>query len=349
LTTLNFWLKLCPMARKLKLKKDDNVITTECCITKAAEEHRRRKIKRRVRSTIIFAVICAVVVAGYVIALLADRIFGAGSDITRFINRHILNNYGNGNQFIRTAIFIVVGYVIITLLQYFIRIFGIRASKRRQTIVSLFVSITQYIGGAVVLVMLMGVWNVDPTIIAAIIAALGIAIGFGAQNLIGDMLAGLFLIFENALRVGDFITFEDFRGEVIDVGIRATRLRSPAGDVKVINNSELRKFVNMSMHRSTAVCDIPIEYDENLERIEKIINSNLLAIGERIPAITEGPEYKGVIEFNDRGVIIRIVAKCKEEERPQTVRDLNRELKLLFDKNKIKIAVTKREMVTKKG
>ena len=300
--------------------------------------------KTKLRNNIIFAVVCAVVVAGWIIAEMADRIFGGGSRFTIWVNTHVLNNFGDGNRFIRTGVLLLVGYVIITALMTFTRLFGLKGSKRYQTIISLIASITKYIGGIIVLVLLMGIWNVDPTIIAAIIAALGIAIGFGAQGLIGDMLAGLFLIFENALKVGDFVTFDNFRGEVVEVGIRATRLRSRAGDVKVINNSELRVFINMSMHESTAVCDIAIEYTEDLQKVEKLVNDNLSKIRQKFPAITDGPWYLGVSAFTERGVVLRIVAKCDEDMKPQTTRDMNREFKMLFDKHKIKIAIPKIEV-----
>jgi small conductance mechanosensitive channel len=74
----------------------------------------------------------------------------------------------------------------------------------------------------------------------------------------------------------------------------------------------------------------------------------MLKIGDSIPAINDGPWYKGVAEFTDRGVSIKVMAKCNEEDRPQTIRDLNRELKLLFDKHKIKVAVPKIEITNPK-
>ncbi|MCL2228979.1 MAG: mechanosensitive ion channel family protein [Firmicutes bacterium] len=320
----------------------------ECNISRAAEEHRKRKLKRKIRFMIVLSVITAVVIAGYVISLMAERIFGEGTGLANFINRHILNRGGEANPFLQTMLIILLGYVIITWLGFIIRLFGLGRGKRRQTIVSLIASFTKYIGFMVILVLLTGTWNVDPTIVAAVIAALGIAIGFGAQGLIGDMLAGLFLIFENALRVGDFVTFDDFRGEVVEVGVRATRICARNGNVKVINNSELRVFINMSMHRSAAVCDIPIHHSEDFAKVEKIITDNLLVIADKIPAITEGPWFKGIVNFDDRGMVLRIVAKCSEDERPQTIRDMNREIKLLFDKKKIKIAVSQREIISKK-
>jgi len=314
-------------------------------MTKSAEEYQKAKHAGKVRKVTIFFVICLIAAAVYVLALLAGPIFGSGSKIAMLVDEHIFNKFGDANPFVTTVIYIFLGYIIITLLMFAISIFAIKGSKRRKTIVALITSLVKYIGYAILVVLLLNTWNVDPTIIAALIAALGIAIGFGAQGLVGDLLSGLFLIFENAIKVGDYVTFDEFRGEVVDVGIRTTRLRSPLGDVKVINNSELKAFVNMSMHRSVAICDITIEYGENILKVEKIINDNLPNIADRIPEINDGPWYKGVAEFSERGVVLKITAKCNEENRFQVTRDLNRQMKLIFDKHKIKIAVRKIEVV----
>jgi len=317
-------------------------------LTKSAEEYQRAKHAGKVRNVVFFCLFTAIVVAVFVLAFLTTEIFGANSKITNFINIQFFNKGGEGNAYLRTVIYIAVGYIIITLLEVLIELFAVKGSKRRKTIVTLIKSLAKYIGYAVLLVLLLKVWKVDSSIIAALIAALGIAIGFGAQDLIGDLLAGLFLIFENTMKVGDIVTFEDFRGEVVEVGIRTTRLRSGLGDVKIINNSELNKFINMSMHRSIAVCNITIDNHENLERVEKIIKDSLPKIAEKLTAINDGPWYGGLGEFNDKGISLMVTAKCLEQDRFQVVRDLNREFKLIFDKNKIKIAVRKIEVINSK-
>ena len=93
----------------------------------------------------------------------------------------------------------------------------------------------------------------------------------------------------------------------------------------------------MSNDLSVAVCDVAIEYGESIERVESIIENSLPAIRERIPAIQEGPYYKGVAQLADSGVVMKLIAKTKEEDRYQTERDLNREIKIVFDKNNINI------------
>jgi len=314
-------------------------------MTKAECEYYKKQTTAKIMKVLAFIIFAGSVLAGYILAFIAVNTLDANSDIVRFINRHIFDNYGTANQLISTAIIIIVGFIVVTLLQFGIRLLAFKGTQRRKTIVSLIASFAKYIGYGVVVVMLLGAWDVDPTIIAAIIAALGIAIGFGAQGLISDLLAGLFIIFENSIKVGDYVTIGSFRGEVSEVGIRTTRVTAPTGNVLIVNNSELRSFVNMSMHRSAVITDVTVEYSENLQKVEKLLIENLVKIGDSIPAITECPAYKGVESFTERGVMLRIISKCDEISRLQVERDMSRALKLLFDKHKIKIALPKVEVV----
>lgn len=109
------------------------------------------------------------------------------------------------------------------------------------------------------------------------------------------------------------------------------------GNVKILNNSSISDIVNNTKDLSVAVCDVGIEYNESIERVENILNKNMDEIKSKIPCIVEGPFYKGVASLGESCVVIRMVAKVKEEDKFQTERDLNREIKILFDKNNINI------------
>jgi len=365
----------CPEEKKrwsLKDKLGQLILSAEDeqNMAKNAAAYEKAKRRRKMRKIIIFAIISAILLATYGLAFLFVYTLPYYSAVARFMQVHILGRgyyvsyrYGyyyegvwryydqpyryttaaTGNRFLRTAIAVLTGFALITILHFFIKMTARGDSKRRKTIVSLVASLTKYIGYIVVLIILFEIWEVNQAVLAAAIAALGIAIGFGAQGLVGDLLTGLFLIFEDNLQVGDIITVGDFRGEIEDVGIRTTRLADIGGNVMIINNSQFVRFVNMSMHRSFSVCDVVIEYNENIEKVEELINRHLEAVAEKYPAITEGPYYKGVVEFNDRGVMLRIIAKVTEAQRLQLNRDLNREFKMLFDSNGIRLAVPKLE------
>ena len=228
------------------------------CTAKNEAQYLAKKRRRKIKRMIAFGVFCAIIATIMILALLAETVFSETSWVGTQA-RHMLNVLRNGFSvedgiepppaFIRTFVLVTLGYIAVTSLHFIINLFATGSNKRRKTIVTLVASLIKYVGYLVIIIFLFNIWQLDPTILAAIITALGVAIGFGAQGVISDLLTGIFLIFENSLQVGDIITVESFRGTVEEIGIRTTKFTSVTGDVKVINNSELKKFINMSMHR----------------------------------------------------------------------------------------------------
>jgi small conductance mechanosensitive channel len=198
-------------------------------------------------------------------------------------------------------------------------------------------SIFKYGSVIVGVFLILSAWGVQTPTLLVGAGILGIAVSFGAQSLIEDVIAGLFIIFEKQFQIGDIIQTQGFRGEVKEIGVRTTTLVDVNGDVLVINNSDLRQTINTSANLSPAICDISISYDEDINRVEKIILSNIDDLKKRIPAIVEGPFYRGVQSLSDSSVVLRMYARTDELKKYQVTRDLNKEMKLLFDRNGVKI------------
>lgn len=102
-------------------------------------------------------------------------------------------------------------------------------------------------------------------------------------------------------------------------------------NIKVIRNSNVNNVINMTIRYSYASCDVGIEYGESLERVETIFEKEFPNIKKRLPAIHDGPFYKGVVSLVDNSVNVRIIIQCAEADRIQLERDPNREMKLIFD------------------
>ena len=210
-------------------------------------------------------------------------------------------------------------------------------SKGGITAAKLFSSFAKYIIGLVAIIMMLGTLGVNTTALVASAGIMALIIGLGAQSLIADVVAGLFIVFEGEYKVGDIIVIDGWRGTVLEIGIRTTRIVDAGGNVKIINNHSISAVINQTKQLSVAKAYISIEYGESLQRVELVIKNNLENIKKNIPQIVEGPFYKGVDALGESSVDLLFMANCKEEDIYIVQRALNRELKLLFDANNISI------------
>ena len=283
----------------------------------------------------VFQCIGYLVLAAYVIIMaFGTLMFNPMNLFWRSMN--FFGKYAEFNIFIRLISYFIFFLGASWVLRKILKLLA-TPLKKGKAIIEILCSLVKYAAVIVLLFFVLKSFGVDTTAILAGIGILGLIVGLGAQPLIADIIAGLFIVFEGVFEVGDIIVYNGFRGTVKEIGIRTTQLIDTGGNIKVVNNSKLQEIVNMTNQLSLAVCDIGIEYGESLERVEAILKANLHTVKEAIPDIKEGPFYKGVTELGDSAVVIRFVANCEEGARYQVERDMNRQFKLLFDKNNISI------------
>lgn len=278
----------------------------------------------------------ALAVAAVYVILLAfgSLMFGADSLFYRSINLFSAStDYNVLLRAVSTVLFVlVVSYVLRLILSWI----STWMSKGR-AFMNLLCSVIQYAALVILFFMILKLCGVDTVTLLAGIGIVGLVVGLAAQPLIEDILAGLFIVFEGIFEVGDIIVFDEFRGEIKEIGVRTTQIIDWGGNIKVVNNSDLRTFVNMTAKLSVAVCEVQIEYDESLARVEKLIADNLPRIRENVPQIKCGPTYCGVSELGASGVSLMFIADCEEADKYKVQRALNREIKLLFDANHVNI------------
>ena len=238
---------------------------------------------------------------------------------------------------IHCVILIVVVFAVSSLLRLVFRKL-MKKSNRAKTVITLLDGIIKY-GCAIALIFLiLEAFGVNTTAIWESVGVLTLIVGLGAQSLIADIIAGVFIIFENEYSVGEIVSIDDFRGTVSEIGIRATKVLDLAGNIKIINNSDIKNVVNLSRELSIAVVDCEFPYDVPLEFVEKLLKDHLEDMQQKIPAIIEGPFYKGVSAYNSSNVAVKLIARCKEEDRYQVQRDLLREYRQLFVANGIDLS-----------
>lgn len=200
-------------------------------------------------------------------------------------------------------------------------------SHRARTILTLLNSLLRYAAALVILCWGLSILGVDVSVIVASVGVVALVVGFGVESLIADVVTGTFILFENQYNVGDIVEVGGFRGTVKDIGIRTTAIEDAGGNVKIINNSEMKNILNRSDHASRAVCDIDIPYETDLEALEERIPALLEEIYRQNAGILKSvPAYLGVEKLGASSVVLRFVAEVAEKDLFTAGRVLNRSL-----------------------
>jgi small-conductance mechanosensitive channel len=169
--------------------------------------------------------------------------------------------------------------------------------------------------------------NLAPLIAGAGIA--GIAIGFGAQSLVRDVISGLFILLEDQYGVGDIVTLGDTTGTVEDLSLRVTRLRSVDGTVWFVPNGEVRRIGNSTMEWSQALIDVVVAHDADLDDVQRVLleESRSFAVEpEWSSSILEPPAVVGVQGIDEKGVRIRVLVKTTPGQHLVVARELRARL-----------------------
>jgi len=239
---------------------------------------------------------------------------------------------------------------IMVLENVLLMLFGFFSKRpgRIGTIATLISSIIKYVSILIGFCWGLSIIGVDVSTIFASIGIIALILGFGAESLVADLVTGVFILFENEYNVGDIIEVDGFRGTVKEIGLRTLNLEDNGGNVKIINNADLKNIINRSNYRSMAVCDIGISYDTDLEKLDPVLDVILADIKARYPEVFIG-ELKciGVEALGEFSITLRFCGDVDEKNVFSGRRLLNKELKIAFDKNNISIPYPQMDIHTK--
>ena len=215
------------------------------------------------------------------------------------------------------------------------------SDTKTETICHLLRSLLQY--GAVLSVFYycLALFGFDTKTLVASAGILSVVVGFGAQKLISDVICGLFLVFENQISVGDKVSIGTWSGTITEIGIRTTKIAN-FDDVKSFNNSEITGLINYSTKKAALIhCEIGMSYEESLEEVAEIFKRELPKIQKNIRGAVGTPYYDGVTRLEDSAIILVFRVLVEPDKRKPAMRDYNRELILLFQRNNIEIPYPK--------
>ena len=205
-----------------------------------------------------------------------------------------------------------------------------KGTPRRITIGKLVNSIVKVVIWVIAIVAILAAWGIDLAALIAGAGVLALVIGLGMQSLIADVVAGIFIVCDGTLQVGDIVTIDGWRGTVQEIGIRNTKLINYSGDIRIANNSTIKVFINQSRENSYPLATISITYEEDIRRVEKLFEEHREELKAQLPLVIDGPDYKGVSALGESSVDLLFGATCKEADFAQVTRDLNRVLRIFF-------------------
>lgn len=224
----------------------------------------------------------------------------------------------------------------------------LRYSERRQnTLLKLLENVLAYVVYFAAILAVLSTLGIQVAGLLAGAGVLGLAIGFGAQNLVRDVLTGFFIIFEDQFSVGDYVRIGVSEGVVQEIGLRTTKLQGLNGEIHIFPNGTIIEVVNYSLNNSVAIVDVSVAYEVDIPKAEELINQFLSELPDKYEQLVKIPELLGVQNLAASEVVLRIMAETKPMQHFAIARIIRRDLKLFMDQNGIEIPYPKMVMYQK--
>ncbi len=215
-----------------------------------------------------------------------------------------------------------------------------RRVQRAQALGSLFKSIATVVVATIIGLMILDQMGYQLGPVLASAGIVGVAIGFGAQNLVKDFLAGVFMLLEDQYGIGDVIDMGQAVGTVEGVGLRVTRLRDDEGVLWHVRNGEVLRVGNKNQGWSSLQLDVDVAYDEDIARVERLINDTGRSFADDEKwrgRILEAPHVAGIEQITGGTITLRVVGRCPANEDTAVQRELRLRLKEAFDSEEIRL------------
>lgn len=251
---------------------------------------------------------------------------------------------------IRILLIIVVAGVVVKVGQVLIRRFfaiklksPMRKTERREkTMIKLLENALKYIVYFSAILAVLTEFKIDAKGLLAGAGVLGLAVGFGAQSLVKDVISGFFIIFEDQFGVGDYVRINSGEGTVMEIGLRTTKIALYGGELYTVPNGQIGEVVNYSVTNSMVLLDLALSYETDIDRAEELIKEFLKRLPkDRYSEVIGVPEVLGVQSMEPSRILLRIAAETEPVANFSVGRKLRQDLKKFMDENGIKIPYPK--------
>jgi len=292
--------------------------------------------------TIITRVIAGIIAVAYYVLLLFGRFFMDEKGV--FLQS--LNPFSGAkepNQVIRVISLVILILSASAVVRFiFKRLTKVKSVTKKTgvAVIELLGNTVKYVAVIVLIFVVLTALGVNTTELLAGLGILSLILGLGVTSLIEDIVAGIFIIAEQTFDVGDIIVLDGFRGTVISIGMRSTKIQDIGSDVLTVRNSSIGSVVNLTERMSCAALTIPLAPQESLEHAEEIIKKEFkpAEIKAGCDKMQAEPMYLGVCEITKKGVqMLLFIAGCKEEDKYDVERALYHAIKTVFDENNVQL------------
>lgn len=213
--------------------------------------------------------------------------------------------------------------------------------KRSKTLVSLVQNVVRYIVWFIVVTTILSKFGISVEGIIASAGVVGLAVGFGAQTIVKDIITGFFIIFESQFDVGDYVKINSggttvAEGTVKSIGLRSTRINTISGELTILPNSSMGEITNFSITNGSAIVEIPVSVDENIDKVEKKLSQLFNALRSKYYLFITDPVLEGIDSFEENKILLRISAETIPGEGASGARIIRKEVQSMFLQEGIK-------------
>ena len=233
---------------------------------------------------------------------------------------------------------IIIMFIIYKILKRIIKkIFNFKTNKikhnKQITLMNFFINVIRVICLIITAVIILGIYNIETSAIITSLGAVTVVLGLAFQDLLKDFIAGISFILENSYNVGDWVTINGFKGEVISLGMKTTRVKAYEGQVLIINNGKITQVINHDAANSLAIVDVKIPTKYDTEKVESSLNNLCKKLQKELKDLKGNVKLLGIESLDENDLVFRITAEVEAGKQYEIQREIRKQIKLLFDEN----------------
>lgn len=219
------------------------------------------------------------------------------------------------------------------------KIFKIKIShvndRKKNTIVNLINNMIRFIIILIGILMILEIYSIDTKSLVASFGVIGIVAGLALQDLLKDFIVGITIIFEGQYSIGDCVSINGFKGEVMPSNLRTTKIKAYTGEIKFISNRNISEIINYSIDKSNLIIDVDVDYESDIKKVKDVLDNLCKSIKEKYKL--KEVSCLGIQELASSSIKFRIVAQTSYSNSFSLEREIKEEIVVEFNKNKITI------------